>query len=132
MLCIVARIGFLLSLDNLNGTFIDPLTLVSDLDLWFMNGRVLDDDVTFASSGGRSNCDTWLGSPTAIKICIVSLHWDEFSDHAQLHLQVTCAARVADPPPSICAPDRNSGRWIAMSLLSCSHMAALLLICCRP
>ena len=50
------------SVVNDNGLFVSALCGRVELDLWFLSGRVFNQDWTFWSTNGCSNCDNWIGT----------------------------------------------------------------------
>ena len=47
---------------NDNGIFVSALCGRAELDLWLLPGRIFNQDWTFWSSKGCSNCDNWIGT----------------------------------------------------------------------
>jgi hypothetical protein len=78
---------------NDNGFFVSSLCGRAELDLWFLSGRVFNQDWTFWSTKGCSNCDNWIGTSAFLTARKASKTFTPDSDHKVLTMtfDVICA-----------------------------------------
>ena len=86
------------SVVNDNGLFVSALCGRVELDLWFLSGRVFNQDWTFWSTNGCSNCDNWIGTSAFLSARDGTKTFSADSDHKVMSMtfDVTCGGVQID------------------------------------